>query len=618
MRCIGSIIGGLVGLAFILTPVRADSEAPNAKLGKRIDNIVFTDAAGKATALHDFKDKKAIVIVFLSFDCPVSTSYSPVLADLHKTYSAKGVAFVGVCPCEEDAAHVAKQTQEFKLPFAVFKDDGKAADALKAEYTPEAFLLDGTHHTLRYRGRIDDTWEARLKKRGKTSRHDLQQALDEFLAGKEISEPATKAIGCAIPREPKVKATGNVTYYRDVVPILQKNCQGCHRPGEVGPFSLMSYKQALNWASDIKDYTHDRRMPPWKPSDGLAFRDERKLSDREIATLAAWVDGGAPEGDTKDAPPPRQFTQGWQLGKPDLVLTVPQEFQLGASGRDLFRCFVLPTGLDEDRSVIAIEVRPGNPRVVHHALVFLDNAGRGRELEKSEKERAKKDDEQDLGPGYSVAMGVGFVPSGGMGGWAPGQVTRRLPTDTAYHMAHGSDVVLQVHYHRDGRTEKDRTQIGLYFADKPVGKRFQSVVVPGRFLFIPAGDADYAVKGSVWVDQDCDLHSVMPHMHLLGKSIQVTMTPPREKPQTLVAIKEWDYNWQETYFFKETLHVKGGTRFDIEAHYDNSAKNPRNPFSPPRLVKFGEQTTDEMCFGFLGMTSDKPGRIKRSPTAPKD
>jgi len=214
-------------------------------------------------------------------------------------------------------------------------------------------------------------------------------------------------------------------------------------------------------------------------------------------------------------------------------------------------------------------------------------------------------------------MGVGFAPSGTLGGWAPGQVSRHLPADIGYFLPKGSDVVLQVHYHRNGRAEKDRTQIGLYFAPKPVSKRFQTIVVPGRFFFIPAGVEDFKVKGSVWVDQDCDIHSVMPHMHMLGKEIKVTLTPPDGEAQTLVAIKEWDYNWQETYFFKAPLKVKAGTRFDIEALYDNSAKNPRNPFNPPRIVKLGEQTTDEMCFGFIGATSDKPGRIRSLREAPK-
>ena len=406
-------------LTLFSTSARADNEAPNARLGKKIDNVTFKDASGQSKALHDLKDKKAVVLVFLSFDCPVSNSYAPLLAELHKTYDPKGVAFIGVCSCDEDAAAVAKHAEEFKLPFPVYKDNGPAIDAVKAEYTPEAFLLEGPHFTLRYRGRIDDTWAARLKKKEKGGREDLKIAIDELLSGRGVSEPATQPIGCPIARAKRTPTSSAVTYHRDVLPILQNHCQSCHRPGEVGPFSLMTYKQASNWADDIKTYTQKHQMPPWKPVTGPAFRDDRKMSDKDVATLAAWVEGGTPEGDAKDAPAPREFTQGWQLGKPDLVLTVPDEFQLGASGRDVFRVFVLPTALTEDKLVTAIEVRPGNKRIVHHALTFLDNAGRGRELEKKEKEREKKADEEDRGPGYSVQMGVGFTPSGGMGGWAP-------------------------------------------------------------------------------------------------------------------------------------------------------------------------------------------------------
>jgi hypothetical protein len=185
-----------------------------------------------------------------------------------------------------------------------------------------------------------------------------------------------------------------------------------------------------------------------------------------------------------------------------------------------------------------------------------------------------------------------------------------LPDNTGYVLPKGSDVVLQVHYHRNGRDEKDRTQIGLYFAKEPVAKRFQGMVLPGRFLFLPAGAEDFKVKGTIQVDQDCTIHSIMPHMHMLGKEIKATMTPPEGETRPLINIKEWEYNWQETYFFKEPIHVKAGTRFDVEARYDNSAKNPRNPNNPPKLVRFGEQTTDEMCFVFFGATSDKPGRIR--------
>jgi peroxiredoxin len=615
MRSIGfrffSCCGLVVAAGLLAGAARVEDPPSNDKINKKIDNFALRDAKGQPVALYDLKDKKAVVVVFLSFECPVSNSYASTLAELAKTYTEKGVAFLAVNSSDDgDVAQFAKQAAEMKIPFPVLKDERRAAaDAFKAEISPEAFVVDH-NFVLRYRGRIDNGYSARLKRNNKVTRFDLKQALDELLSGKDVAEPVTKAIGCPIQREKETKTTGKVTYYRDVLPILQENCQQCHRPGEVGPFSLMTYKQAVNWSADIREYTQERKMPPWKPIDGPAFHNERKMSDKDLATLAAWVDGGVPEGDAKDAPQPRKFTEGWQLGEPDLVLTVPEEMNVGPSGKDLFRVFVLPTSEKEDKFVTAIEVRPGNKRIVHHTLNYIDQTGKGRELDQTEKDRKKAENEQDQGPGYSVEMGVGFLPQGGLGGWAPGQMARHLPEGTGHFLPKGADVILQVHYHRDGRAEKDRTSIGLYFAKKPVAKRMQSMVIPGRFVVIPAGEARYSVKGAINVEQDCVVHSVMPHMHMLGKEIKVTVTPPEGKAFTLIAIDDWNYNWQETYRLKEPITVKAGTKFSVEAIYDNTDKNPNNPFNPPRQVFFGEQTDNEMCFVFLGATSDQPGRIK--------
>jgi peroxiredoxin len=622
MRSLGfRLLAPVVGVAMLLMAGagRANEAPVTSKVGKQVADFSLKDTSGKPWSLYGLKNGKAVVVVFLSFDCPVSISYSPRLADLARQYGERGVAFVGVCPCDEEAEQVARHARDFKLPFPVLKDRQlAAADALGAQLTPEAFLLD-ERFVLRYRGRIDDSYAARLKKRAETGREDLKEALDEVLAGKPVRVSATAPIGCAIVRETAAKPAGTtVTYHRDVLPILQNHCQSCHRPGEVAPFALTTYKQAVNWAADIKGYTHNHKMPPWKPVAGPAFRDERRLNEHEIATLAAWVDGGTPAGDPHDAPSPREFPRGWQLGQPDLVLTPNNDFQLGASGRDLFRCFVLPVDLPEDKQVVAVEVRPGNPSIVHHALVFTDSSGRARKLEEAGQQREKPDPDGDGGPGYTVSMGIGFLPSGGLGGWAPGQLARQLPPDTFFLIPKKSDVVIQVHYHRDGRVEKDQIRIGLYFAKEPMAKRMQGLAIPGRFWFIPAGAQDFEVKGSIWVDQDITIHSVMPHMHLLGKNIEVTMTPPEGPPQFLVAIKGWDYNWQETYLFREPIQVKAGTRFDIKAHYDNSDANPLNPNHPPRAVRFGEQTTDEMCFGFIGATTEQRGRIRPRYQKPKD
>jgi peroxiredoxin len=605
-------------LAAALAPARlpaAEPEPSVEKLNTRVANFTLADAAGKPFALHDLKGNKAVVVVFLSFECPVSNGYARTLADLSAAYADKGVAFVGIDGSDDlDAAALAKKAEEFKIPFPVLKDrNAAAADALKATVAAEVFVLDHNFY-LRYRGRIDDTWSARLKRNRQTTSFDLKAALDDLLAGRDVKTPATRAVGCPLPREKASAPTGKVTFYRDVLPVLQNNCQSCHRPGEVGPFALMTYQQAVTWADDLKEYTQSRKMPPWKPVEGPAFHNERKLSEQDIKTIAAWVEGGTPEGDPKDAPPPRQFIDGWQLGKPDLVLTVDEDVIVGPSGKDLFRCVVLPTGLTEDKYVTAVEVRPGNPRVLHHTLNFIDTTGKGRELEKKEKERPRKPDEQDSGPGYSMAMGVGFTPQGGLAGWAPGQIGRHLPEGTGYFLPRGADVVVQLHYHRTGRVEKDRTQIGLYFARKPVTTRFEGMVIPGRFVFIPKDNEHYPVRGGIEVLQECTLYSVMPHMHMLGREVKVTVTPPDGKPFSLIAIKDWDYNWQETYFLKEPIRLKPGTKVEVEAFYDNSNGNPNNPFRPAQVVFFGEQTDNEMCFVFLGATGMDGKRVRRGET----
>ena len=540
---------------------------PNtAHVGKKIADVKFMDTAGKSFTLYEVKEKKAIVLVFLSFDCPVSTSYSQPLAEIAKDFAKQGVAFYGLTVDQDQTnAEIAKQAKEFDMQFPVMLDKKfVVADAVKAQYTPEVFVLDG-NFVLQYRGRIDDGFYARLKKNQQITNHDLRQVLSEIVSGRPVSVKATEPIGCTILREtraaPKI---GNVTYFKDVLPILQKNCQSCHRPGEVGPFSLMTFEQAVNWATDIKDYTQSRRMPPWKISEGMEFHNSRRMTDRDIAVLAAWADNGTPQGDPKDGPAAMQWEAGWKLGKPDLVLSIPADYQVGPTGNDLFRCFVLPTGLTEDKYVEAVEVKPSNPRVVHHALLYIDTAGKGRTLEKSQQQNATKDphggNDLDKGPGYYGGMSVGFVPTSSLGGWAPGQLPHRLPEGTGIMLPKGSDVVMQLHFHRNGRLEQDRTQIGIYFSKKKVERPFQGGFMMGLFGKIPAKDEHFVVKATALVHEDMVLHDIMPHMHMLGKEFKVTLTPPGGKATLVFQINEWDYNWQETYFLKEPLKLKAGTQ----------------------------------------------------------
>ncbi len=617
---------GLVAILAFATSALAQSEPSKAKLGENIPNLTFKDDKGKTHRLYELENTKAIVIAFLSFECPVSKSYAQPLSEIADEFGKFGVTIWGLTTNEDDSRDdIAKAAKRFDLTFPVFKDERlRAAEALKADFTPEVFVLDG-NFVLKYRGRIDDMYSERLKKHAKITEFNLRQTLAELVTGRPVTVSATRAVGCSIPRaEQAIAKDGKVTYHRDVQPIVQKHCQECHRSGEVGPFSLMTYKQAVNWAKDIKDYTQRREMPPWKLSEGIGFHNERRLTDQEIKTLADWADGGTPKGDANDAPPPREFAKGWQLGTPDLILSPEDDFVLGPSGKDVFRCYVLPTKLTEDRHVAAVEMRPGNPQIVHHLILFIDTAGNGRSLEKAAQEKAKNNpviDEHtgqpskyDRGPGYTRMMGVGFLPRQSMLGWAPGIQPRYMPKGVGFLVPKNADIVMQVHYHRNGRTEKDRTQIGLYFAKKKIEHPFQAGAVPGFFLSIPPGEEKFNVNGDAWALKDFTMLSITPHMHLLGKSISITMTPPDGPEQKLLAIKQWDYNWQEMYFLKEPIQVKAGTKFHLEASFDNSDKNPLNPSSPPRRVTLGEQTTNEMCFVFLGGYSNS--RLPILPLSP--
>jgi peroxiredoxin len=607
--------GAYVGSALVLLTVgslaQAGETAPPV-IGRTVRPLTLPDAAGQAFSLDRLKGKKASVVVFLSFDCPVSTSYMPTLDDLARQYADRDVAVVGIVPGEEEG-QARQHAQEYHARFPLLRDEKFAATAaFGADVTPQAFLLD-SQLTIRYCGRIDDGYVARLKKKGHIAHHDLREALDEVLAAKTVSHPTTAAIGCPIVAESAVrKTTGAVTFNRDVLPILQEKCQSCHRPGESAPFSLLTYPQAVRWAQDIKDYTQTRKMPPWKPveSHGV-FQNERKLSDEEIGRLARWVDGGMPEGDPHDKPAPRRWPEGWQLGEPDLILEPPEDVVVGATGSDMMRVIAFPTHFTEEKYLAAIEVQPGNRRVVHHTLFITDTTGKGRRYGEEERRRVKKPDEPDQGPGYSTVMGLGFIalPPKVMllGGWAPGLLPRPLPEGVGYRVPKGADILVQIHYHRTGKVERDRTRVGLHFAKKPVTRPLQILGAPGLFAMIPAREPHYKIEGRIWMTQDITIYSVMPHMHLLGKDIKATLTLPDGTVKPLVWIPDWDFNWQEYYYFKEPLHAPAGSHLDIVAYYDNSEGNPQNPNQPPRAVFLGEETTNEMCLVFLGCTADRPG-----------
>ncbi len=395
---------------------------------------------------------------------------------------------------------------------------------------------------------------------------------------------------------------GGPTYSKDVASILLKNCAGCHRPGEVGPFPLLSYQDAAKRADDLAEVTHARQMPPWKAEAGFGdFLDERRLTEAQIQTIADWAKAGAPEGDPKDLPPTPKFAEGWQLGTPDLVLQAPAAFDVPASGRDVYRCFVIPIPIGETRTVAAVEFRPGNRKVVHHALLFLDSTG-----------AARIKDEAEAGPGYASFGGPGILPTGGLGGWAPGATPRRLPEGMGKLLRKGSDLVLQVHYHPDGKPETDRSAVGLYFTKDLARQVVVGLAVRTPGLDIPAGEAHHRVVAeSAPLPVDARAIGLSPHMHYLGKEFKVVARTPDGQTLPMIWIKDWDFNWQGQYFYKSPIDLPKGTVVKLEASFDNSAENPRNPSTPPRRVRWGEQTTDEMCLLGVQLVTDDPADLRK-------
>jgi mono/diheme cytochrome c family protein len=385
------------------------------------------------------------------------------------------------------------------------------------------------------------------------------------------------------------------TFCRDIAPIIFANCTSCHRSGEIGPFPMTTYAEVKRKAKMIAEVTGTRRMPPWKAEPGFGdFADARRLDDPQIALLKRWVAGGAPEGDVATLPPLPVFPQGWQLGTPDLILTMPEAYQLPAEGRDVYRCFVLPTSLPEDSYVKAVEFHPGTRSIVHHAIFYLDTSGRARQL-----------DEQDPGPGYTHFGGPGFVPSGGLGGWAPGARPRPLPDGVARPLRQGTDVVIQIHYHLSGKPESDRSSIGLYLTKERPKRIMLPFVVGSHAIDIAPGEHDYVIRQQAELPADATVVGLTPHAHLLAREMKADAILPDGSVQHLIWIKDWDFNWQEQYRYQTPLHLPAHTRIEMEYHYDNSSDNDRNPNVPPKRVTFGEQTTDEMSILFVNIIPDR-------------
>lgn len=393
---------------------------------------------------------------------------------------------------------------------------------------------------------------------------------------------------CALACAPFASADAP-TFTKDVAPIVFQNCTTCHRPGAIGPFPLTTYAEVKKRAKLVSQVTSDKTMPPWKPEAGHGeFLDARTLTPAQIATLKAWTEAGAPEGDPKDLPKLPTFKTGWQLGKPDIVLKMPKPFKVPAEGRDIYMHFVFPLDIKTEIYVKAVEVRPGNLKVAHHAVGLLDSSG-----------TAKKKVDPKTG-GYVGFGGPGFTPAGFTPGFVPGQTPRMFDAGSAITIKKGTDFVLQMHYHPTGKEETDLTEVGLYLTKEKPTKHMLGVLMGALDIDIKPGDGNYVCKDQFKLPADLKVGSVWAHMHLIGKEVRAWAELPDGKTVNLLKIGDWDFNWQDTYLYKEPVLLPKGTIIRTEWKFDNTAKNPRNPNSPPKRVLNGEGSLDEMGGLWLG------------------
>jgi peroxiredoxin len=577
---------GMTALAVAWADKPATGSPPAAADARVIDpgKLELVDVAtGDRKTLQAVAGAKATLVFFSSNACPVALAYEQDLAGASASLAARGVALVAVSSSYADTREALnRHRQSARLPYPLYRDvGGKLAAALGATRTSEVALV-GPDGRVVYRGRIDDRVTP-LVRRPRPTTHELGDAVDAWLAGRTVTVPRTQATGCVIAQARTAEPAAKITYAADIAPILERYCVGCHRPGEAGPMSLLTYDDAAAWSDTIVDVLRDNRMPPSRlsPPDPRygAFVQAPEPSAVEIDKIAAWVDAGTPAGTGVPRPAAPAVHPGvtWTIGKPDLVLTMPRAYAVPASGVVEYQYYELLDYAGDERWVEAIEVRPSVRSVVHHANVYMAQA--------------------DLGT-------VGFDAGERWASFAPGRPPTAFPGGVARRLPKGAKLTLEIHYTPDGVPHDDRTQIGIRFArSRP---RYEARSIPlGTLNFkIPPGAANHEVTGTYTMKGNGRIAAFTPHMHDRGKDFRFDATLPDGTKQTLLFVPTYNFKWQFVYVPREMITLPKGTILKATAHYDNSAGNPRNP-DPTKTVTFGLQTFEEMMFGFVEMVYDE-------------
>ncbi len=480
-----------------------------------------------------------MVVAFLGVECPLANLYYPRLVELATKYGEKSVAFVAINSNAQDTLDaVHKQARVNKATFPVLKDAGTSiAKQFGAERTPEVFVLD-RERVVRYHGMIDDQYGYR-QRRSQPTKNYVTDAVDALLEAKAVSVAETPLQGCHIGRIQKVADSAHSSFYRDVLPVLQNRCQQCHRKGEIGPFALKDFAEVRDWGPTIREAVAERRMPPWPADPHFGkFSNDMSLSDAEIATITKWVDEGCPEGNPAEKPPERKFVDGWNIGKPDRIFKMEQPFHVPATGVVGYQEIYASPVFMQDTWVQAVECRFGNRSVVHHMLVLLDFPH----------DHSKSQD----------GLQRGFFAAG-----APGSTYFTFPKGYAKKIPKGARLRFQMHYTPNGTASEDQSKFGVILA-KEKQREVQTYALGKLDINIPAGDADHVETAVQAVNGDVILTTLMPHLHVRGKSFTFTVVRPNGKKETLLSVPRWDFNWQPQYQLVKPVVLTKGSQIIVE------------------------------------------------------
>ncbi len=582
----------LVGatLAFLSQPLDAAKQSEQNLIGKSINNFTLQDYYGKQHSLSDYADSKLIVVAFVGTECPLAKLYAPRLQAMSEEFGKQGVTFLCINSNRQDSiTELSAYARRHELELPILKDvNHDIAAQFGATRTPEIFVLD-KDRKVRYHGRVNGQYGFGYGVgyvKPELDRRDLAEAVQELLAGKEVSVATTEIRGCLIGKAREPDADSEVTYSNQIARIFQDRCVECHRQGQIAPFALSEYEEAAGWGEMIAEVVSEQRMPPWHANpDHGDFANENLLSKQEKETIFAWVDAGCPEGDKANLPEPREYAENWFMPQqPDMVINMRDEpFEVPAEGIVDYQHFVVDPGFTEDKWIKMAECMPGNRQVVHHIVVFVQ-APRPTGAQRAKSGSGGVDPRQ----GFNL-----------LEGYAPGTQPMIYPKGMAKKIPAGSKLVFQLHYTPCGSPQTDMSKMGIMFVDEDeeITHEVATTNTGTHEFLIPAGAENYRVDARKTLDRDTLMLSYYPHMHLRGKSMRYDVTYPDGKTETLVNVPKYDFNWQVYYILAEPKFLPKGTEMHVAAVYDNSEKNLANP-NPTEDIDYGDQTWDEMMYGW--------------------